>query len=400
MKSCLRRLIGLLIFGAGVGICGSASISNAAAWEATSSWDESHEAAYSAWVEKNWTQDVFKKGPLAGVETDCAEATYSMRALYAFENHLPFRISDGGHSTWGENTSAFDQIVAPEKRFRAFLDEVFRRTSTATLPRDTIPIAIARKSLRAGTIYVEPSVHSYQIVGVSRQGVPTLMSSTVPRKNRILFQTNAFPFYRPRSEDASDGYRAFRWPEELNKPVTQLSRANQEQYSIAGNVMQFAEQARERLALQDESLAERVDRELTNICYFTQERAFMVTNSFVKRLHMAPHCYVGGEKDDHSTTTRDRVLKDYFVTFRSLRSDPRWPALDESHKQRLMAVFVAGVELDRPDALCTVPLGTVSPSMLELHEVWSAIEGNRISSDPNVSILARWGLEAPVSMCK
>lgn len=64
---------------------------SAAVWSTDKVWNEENELAYSKWVETSWTNDVFTnaRSPLYGLKTDCADASYAMRAYYAFLNGLP-----------------------------------------------------------------------------------------------------------------------------------------------------------------------------------------------------------------------------------------------------------------------------------------------------------------------
>ncbi|RYZ93117.1 MAG: hypothetical protein EOP06_02115, partial [Proteobacteria bacterium] len=315
----------------------------ASVWPVNQAWSTANEHKYSTWVEQNWTQDIFKKGILNGLETDCADATYAMRALYSYENGLPFRVSSKNGEVWGEDTREFDSVSDSRERFRRFLKKMFDLTNTSTLGQDTYPVSLSRESLRAGTVYVEPNEHSYQIVGLTPEGVPVLLNSTTPKMGRVLFRTLSFPFYRPESKSFSDGYRAFRWPEELGVPVRTIKRANFGQYAVTGNVLEFAEKARRVLQLRDETLAQRIDRELTNVCYFARERAFLVVKAHLKRTDQPGQCLRGSVLEDHSTVIRDRRLTEYFQSLRSLRSDPRWETLDSSHRKTLLAIFIPGL---------------------------------------------------------
>ncbi|MES2854748.1 MAG: hypothetical protein V4692_02740 [Bdellovibrionota bacterium] len=392
----MKKLGSALLF---VGmLVGATSPAHADVWKAENSWSTTWEDRYSKWVEAEWTQDVFKRGPLEGLETDCADATYAMRALFAQQNRLPFQVTTREGKVVSQSTSRFDDRKLETDRFRTFLKYVFDETNTKTLANDTYPIAMQRSSLRPGTLYLATGEHSYQVTSLSQYGVPVLLSSTTPIANRVLFRMSSFPFYRPETKDARDGYRAFRWPNEVGLNVRKISRASFEQYAISGNVMEFAEAAKKRLAVSIEPLDEQIDRQLTNICYFTRERAYGVVQAYLALTKKSDRCFSASERDEYSTEIRDSRIKDYFQLFRSLRDDPRWSDLRSAQKQKFLAVFIKDVP--EVSDLCRIPLGIPDPVDLSLYDVWQATRDAKLVPDPTVSIRARWGLEPAVSMCR
>ncbi|MGZ3695577.1 MAG: hypothetical protein ACXWQO_15815, partial [Bdellovibrionota bacterium] len=68
----------------------------AAVWAVRNQWDDSWEAKYQAWVTRSWNVDIFThpNSPYVGLLPDCADAVYSMRAIFASENGLPFAVVD------------------------------------------------------------------------------------------------------------------------------------------------------------------------------------------------------------------------------------------------------------------------------------------------------------------
>ena len=66
----------------------------ASIWESTKIWTIEEEDRYSNWVKENWKADIFinPDSPYFAIPTDCADAAYAMRIIYAFENKLPFKI--------------------------------------------------------------------------------------------------------------------------------------------------------------------------------------------------------------------------------------------------------------------------------------------------------------------
>lgn len=130
------------------------SIGQAAVWQHDHEWTEHDENAYAEWVKTKFNPEIFwRTGAYPNVSTDCADAVYGMRMIYAFENKLPFVIRSGGGFLSNE-TSRYDAIQDPRARFRAFMKNVMDITNTTTLSDDTYPIEISREAITPGTMHL------------------------------------------------------------------------------------------------------------------------------------------------------------------------------------------------------------------------------------------------------
>ncbi|MCK6595573.1 MAG: hypothetical protein L6Q33_10260, partial [Bacteriovoracaceae bacterium] len=78
---------------------------NAVIWEDTRSWTLADEENFSAWMQSpavNETMFTDSKSRYYGVNTDCADTAYAFRAIFAFENGLPFAITNPSGSRSGK----------------------------------------------------------------------------------------------------------------------------------------------------------------------------------------------------------------------------------------------------------------------------------------------------------
>ncbi len=356
-------------------------------------WAASDENNYSHWVETSWTNDVFTnpKSILYNLKTDCADASYAMRAFYAFQNGLPvyFRRHDG--NPVNQTMTMFDNIKDSNQRFRAYLNYLFDATSTYTLGRDTYPIAITREQLRAGTVYVSPGIHSYQITGLDQYGIPQTLSSTVPRKERLLFSHYGFPFYIPQDiKNKRDGFRAF---------ITKNNPAVYEQYDIGqqygDDFLAYQKTMIQKLKLEAEPFEKRITRIKGNLCFFSRERAVLVADAFVKHQEKGGACFGPADFDDYSTYIRDKKLKSYFTEFKKMTTEPGWQNTSLEAKHMLLSAFLE--EISSGD--CSVETSLPRKPIISLSEIFSALESGRIVSDPNATMAQRWGLEPYAPQC-
>jgi hypothetical protein len=362
--------------------------SYSAVWPVTRSWTENSENEYSHWVQKNWTNDIFTNpgSDLFGLKTDCADASYAMRAYYAFQNGLPVYFHGYGGQRVDQSMTQFDYISDPLNRFRAYLNFLFDATSTHTLSRDTYPVAIDRSEVRAGIVYVSPGIHSYQIIGLDEFGIPETLSSTVPREERLLFFHHGFPFYIPSDEKKfEDGFRAFK-----NGSPQSESRQQYEIGKQAGDdFIRYQSLMIKKLSKKTEPFERKIKRIKNNLCFFSRERAVLVADAFVAHKAQSNKCFAPGPFDDYSTYIRDRKLKYYFNEFKSMTKEKEWQNTKKETKEILLSTFLTEI----PDNECTVETSLPLKPILRLSEIYKTIEENKLVSDPNATMAQRWGLE-------
>lgn len=359
-------------------------------WEVEQHWDQNWEKQYSSWVEKNWQQDIFtnESSLLYNLKTDCADASYAMRATFSYLHKLPFQFTSSSGRKINQASIVFDQVGNKDQRFRLFLEYVFTNTNTQTLSVDTYPVAISRETLRPGMLYVAPGIHSYQVIKLDIYGNIQTLSSTVPKAVRVLFLNHSFPFYLPSDfHKFSDGFRAFRWPEGLNpnesKDQFDISRQAQGSFIVYSNQLIF------RLSLKSEPLEFKIKRHLESLCYYARERSVLVAQAYVKKLARKGSCLDRSQFEDYSTYQRDSRLKEYFNYLQSLKSDLDWQTLPEELKARYLSLFNNYYQ----DSFCQIETSWPGKPLLSLYEIRQALVAGKLVANPNADIEQRWGLK-------
>lgn len=392
---------------AAVLLFGLTGISQAAVWQVKHKWDDSWDLMYSQWMEKNWKTDFFmdKKRPaFYKLKHDCGDAAYFARIAFAWENKLPFVIHDPLHrgKLLSQATRDFNKVPAGVKRLRAFMNFIAERVSTSSLPADTYPIRL--KSIRPGDLYVSPGNHNYQIVGVSDSGVLTLLSSTTPRKVRYLLQFQGFPMFVPHDEKRMrDGYRRFRRPQDINKPMKALPDFSNEQYKLAKaagyQFSRFSYALKVMLSKRPETSAETIKRMVGEMCNLVRERHDYVQEGFAyheKLRKLGRRCMNREEYYHYSTNNRDIRLGALFSQNRRKMNQLMMAGADPG----MMAILEGIFQPDAPNdeisqtlrSLCSVESGVPFYPVLDLRDVWLAIWTGQLTSDPNAPLAYRWGL--------
>ncbi len=381
----------------------------AAVWESFNQWDNSWEQRYSDWVKAEWNQYIFsdEKSPYYGIATDCADASYAMRIIFAYENNLTFAAHDAtrksSKNVISNKMKRFDKHPAGFPRLKAFINFISAVLYTANLSDDTVPVALNTEALIPGIIYVKPKVHSYQIKEWSAQGIPVTINSTTPYSVKDMHKYLSFPSYIPEDTvNFTDGYRRFKRPNELHKPTSSLPGYSIEQFTASEhydfNNNDFNEYVISRTSTQPETKYEKVRRLMFNICYSTYNRASVINEStayFNKIRSQGRQCMNYSEFDQYSTFTRDKRLKDYFVRLQDyLTSTDNLRGEKFPLKQYAIDLFKNDsrtYKRSREQFLefCSVPYK--SGAELTVREIWQRIDNNLLVQNPNTTNDWRWG---------
>lgn len=395
------------------------SSAQAAVWTtANNYWNDGWEAKYQEWVTKEWKPDFFlskAKPQYYGIAHDCADAIYLMRAVFAYENKLPFKVHNTLHKgKYFSNTMTEWDKLPEDQRFKAFSAYMNDRVGTRSLPVDSFPIALDQ--IRAGDLYVEPGTHSYAMNGITETGITAIMSSTTPASPKMMIQLYSFPFFIPHDiTGMTDGYRRFKWPRNIDKPSQQQPGFSNEQYVLAEKVGQnyipFTEEIAKKLRRREEPLEEKSMRLLHSLCSFAKERVNYVNDGlgFVIRLRSEGKrsCLTAAEYDQYSTPSRDKRLKRFFEEVRSIAYSGGKLKEDEVNAQILARTIFhpelpEGLveELDKFCGLAIYPGDDVKH--ISLRQLWQSIEAGKISSDPHANFDQRWGISPNnyVGTCK
>ena len=388
-------------------------VANAAVWKSKNKWNNQWENTYRAWVKKNWTEEFFmdKKKPIYyKYATDCADAVYAMRLVFAYEHKLPFVIHNTqrgkkkerrGPRYISNSMKRWDRLPKA-KRVRKFMDYVADMTSTKTLGVDTYPIAL--NQIKPGDIYAAPGVHSYQIVNVTEAGVAEVMSSTTPKAPRFLDRVESFPFYVPEdSKRHRDGSRRFIQPQNIKKPLKKQPGFSTEQYKIAAavkyNYVRFTDIIASALGKRAEKPDEKTLRLLIALCMYANDRSVYVYDALWHLQSIRKkgrRCMNAREYDSYSTPSRDRRLKAFFDAvgnhfkkvqkYRPNTQPQRWARILFAKKRP------SPLEAKELNNFCMVQMSLGEKYFMPLRELRANLEAGMLVSDPNAPLEYRWGV--------
>ncbi|MBS1970373.1 MAG: hypothetical protein JSU04_08695 [Bdellovibrionales bacterium] len=376
----------------------------AAVWQDEHEWNADWEQRYSQWVHSSFNEEVFVSGRYKGIETDCSDAVYAARVIFAYENKLPFVIRDstGGGNRVSNKMSRFDGISDPLQRARRFIAYVGDVTSTKTMASDTYPVAINRRNVKAGTVWSRPSRrenniirrivrgnsgdpgHAETVKTVSETGVLTLIGSTVPKAVRPLHTTTSMVFMPVGTET---GLRNWMQPDYYNRSRSELPGYSMEQFNSLGSdggsrsLRRWNNDVQRRLALREETHAEAVQRQVDDVCGLVNDRVALIAESEKRRHQLGSSCMDREDYDSYSTPSRDKRIKE---------------TLDQL-EQTVGVSNVAGVQR----YLGSCPAIRIAPGKsISLYDFCVALEAGRVSSNPNHDFEARWGLGKDFKMCR
>lgn len=366
----------------------------ASVWDAQNKWSPQYESAFATWVKTTFNQNIFLTGPYGNLPTDCADAGYGARLIFAYENKLPFVIKDstGGEALITNEMQRFDQIQDSHQRFLKFAHYIFAITGTYTMPFDTYPMEINREWLKPGAInllYIPPSSipsnlssHVEVVKDILDTGVVTFISSTVPQAVRKLKVTTGFNMS---PSNTMSGLRNWKSPENYQMRQENIPGYSAEQFSFGWS---FGESVTDRLKFRTETPNEKRQRIANNFCAQITERVEVVTESEKKRAYLdrrERRCFNKAEYEDYSTPSRDKKLK---LTVESLvRVTKPEGEITESD------ILAESSFLNKCGMLDYAP----GKKMTATEAARRAYLG-MLSSDPNQLIAARWGDEPAQSI--
>jgi len=381
----------------------SAAFAQAAVWHEEHSWDSEWEGKYADWIRNSFNEEIFVSGRYKGLPTDCSDAVYAARVIFAYENKLPYVIRDssGGENRISNRMSRFDSISDPLQRARKFIAYVADMTSTKTMPSDTFPVAINRKNVHAGTVWSRPSRrennffrrivrgnstdpgHAEIVKKVSDTGVLTLMGSTVPKAVRQLHTTTSL-VYMP--DGSSTGLRNWMQPDYYNRAKAELPGYSLEQFNSIGgegnnrSLRRWNNEVQRRLALREETHDESIVRQVDDVCGLVNDRVDIILESEAKRRQLGG-CMDRDDYESYSTPSRDKRIKETITLL-------------------MQTLGVSDVRsLDRYFARC--PDIRIAPGRkMSLSDFASRLMSGQVSSNPNHGFDARWGLGSSLKFCR
>jgi hypothetical protein len=324
---------------------------SAAVWPSENTWNDQWEASYREWVHVHGKSDLFSReknpdgtpNPYFGIRVDCADLVYSLRAIFSYENNLPFVIVNpvsSRFSTISNEITRFDSAPSGLARFRKFLPWIYDLVSTHGLARDTYSVPFT--GVGSGTIILtsRKNHHSWTITNVSTTGNPTLVfNSTVGRKSGFLVQErkswpNPYWIFEPEGGEGTSrpitlvyrpgsyaGFRYWRSPDHLALPEFDVPGYSESQFSVGiGN---WKNTAQAHLAKSAETIDQVVRRLLSDACADFQQRVTAVAEAEAYKKDLATAnpstavCLNAAQFDELSTPSRDRRFVDGLILARA-----------------------------------------------------------------------------------
>lgn len=390
-------------------------------WTATQEWSPAWEQAYSQWVKSEWNVDFFarktlpngQKNPYHGLRVDCADTVYSMRLIFAYENKLPFVVQDPTttNATISNRMGRWDGKNEIE-RVRQFLYYIYNMMSTRSLANDTYPVAISNEAIRAGTLIktTAKNHHSWTVKDILPIGVPWLVYNSVlgAGTSLTLKQRQSWPnpdwvFEGDATPAGTAGFRAFRNPEYINKPVWTVPGYSEEQYRIP--LAQWNATLQKRLALRQETDSQLTSRLLKGICDGAVDRINSVNEGLQFLKTFKNKCMDYPNYDNFSTPSRDRRIFDDLISLRqaykAIQLKNQGRDLDSNLKAQLNKIFPAILKTTSEEARLMVAQGNSQASLcainyapgktIDLAEFKRRMFLGHLSNNPHDNLEQRWG---------
>jgi hypothetical protein len=393
---------------------------SAAVWEDTESWSLAYEQKFVEWMGSTAVREGMftnTSSPYYGVNTDCADTAYALRAVFAFENKLPFAIINPSGSrdiskSLNNKTSKFDYAGPENKRLVALITEIGESVGTENLTRyDTYPVAI--KSIKGGTLFTYKMKarfgkfirHAYNIKTVNPIGSYDVIYSTQANhaKRGDLLRRRDRDFENLPSDPW--GFRRFKWPEHLGKDLSvipaELEPSN-EQFALANSMGgSFFKYVSKQLATTTESSGERLSRVFNNVCQEAQARIMYVNEALEYAKKTGNACMDYANFDAYSTPARDGALKDIFLNLESTFKGAKVQGGADPVILAFADYIFTGKGAVQAELLAACPIAYRPGTTIDLATFWNRMKNDRMSSHPNDIVEVRWGeTTKPLTKCK
>jgi hypothetical protein len=346
-------------------------------------WTVEEEYRFGKWVDENITEDFFIHHK---IPTDCADAVYAIRWIYARINHLPAAATtkDGrliGHWSTDWKHLPMDAEWHKDERFRAALLYLFPKTWTGTLPHDTYSVRISPDSITPGALFLVTESHTGIIGHVSLDGSHAHPLQTWESALPVKVQKLSLRYFfsgRPESK-ARSGLVKFRWPVSENGewkylPVKEHPFYSEEQYDpdFYKGYTDFTEAVARRIDPTNYGPMEKTVKILKTITRFLRERVPIVLTGYQQ-------CGNGGCPqaselwEIYSTQGRDGMI---ILMMDHLSQIIELNHLDKGGVKEMMDAITIDISENR----------SVTFYDVYQNHLW-------LSSHPEDSIEARWGLK-------
>lgn len=378
-------------------------------WTIENSWDESWEIKWSEWVESDsFQRGIFynEESPYYGIKTDCTDALIALRAIFSYENKLPFSVKLNKQGLRiAQDTDRFNESERPLKALIEYIGQEIGTDGFARL--NTYPVAF--KDLRPGDFYLSKwkrkekwLFHGEIIKKILETGHLMTFYSTSPVAKRRLAQREGYPAKLFTGKPF--GFRRF-----LREDQNFLNLANNDQYKVLErDPSRFFSTLGQTLRQREDTFNENLYRRIGNLCRSLEDRKYEV-NAAINYVKSVGHrCLNRSEYHAYSTPSRDGTLyKDLNRLMNGWKRIRKTSVINEIDK-RLILFLEYLIRKDRSEAakqahreVCLdFQEGEVlSPKNYTLKNFFDGKYNNKISSHPNDSFEARWGLSPSKTSC-
>ncbi|QDK37261.1 hypothetical protein [Bdellovibrio sp. NC01] len=379
-----------------------------AVWTVTRSWTPADEDRFAVFLEKEWQTDVFTnpQSKLYGIKTDCADAVYAARAVFAAREGLPVQFSDVTRSG-----SYFTQAMTrwdsqpQDQRVRSFIIYISDMVSTYTLESDTYPVTIDKQYFKPGVIFLSPILtesqrratgfhggHAEYIKSIDDIGFSEAISSTSPKAVRTL-SLNKNPYMAPFT--LNGGFRKWRQPGQFGVSNSALPGYGMDQFKLADwaplklitrrQIYQWHESIRRLMRTRVPSFDERVDIVVDSICSLLTTRAELVIDGWSKVTKNGNQCLPPDLADEYSTDTRDQRIRGSYFQLGDLYD---W-------KKREDGDDIMGSVEDAQPKLEKCQIQYWPGRFMNTWELWARVRDGQLASSAYYAPAVRWGFRAP-----
>ncbi len=385
-------------------------------WVDTQKWNNDWEAKFATWMQSSAVQErlfVDARSPYAGIVADCADAAYAFRAIFAYENGLPFAIRNPSGARAGQPAYAnfnnridrFNYVRDPNKRVVAFLNYIGSSVGSENLTRnDTFPVAISQ--LRSGDMFSYRITarfnnfirHVYNIKNINPTGSFDVIYSTqaIADKNLPMIRRREREFVHL-PHDAW-GFRRFRWPEYIGQPISAIPASlgnSNEQYDLVRQYGDgFFRQIKRQLSTITETPDARMKRAMNNLCIESQARIEFVDQGLSFMASINGRCMDYAQFDAYSTPARDGALAQVFErtrdTYQEILRNREDGQVSRQWLQFAKAIF-NGERGSESELTSFCPITYKRGTTINLAELRARIVAGKLSSHPNDTVEHRWG---------
>jgi len=414
-------------------------VSSAKVWQHQNRWDTTWENKYSEWFfSKKVRKDLFisTKSPYYGMLVDCADVAYVMRAIFSYENQLPFAVvnpssarrnpdSRKNYRVISNLTSRFDHIKDAGERFIGFINYLGTVLDSKTLKdNDTYPVALDK--IKPGDIFhfVEthketPVRHTLLIKNIDSSGNFDLIYSTqsikknneqyfIARKENgnkplkdfyprlLMYKKKQAIYHKPNNE--SGGFRRFIWPRYLRTEANNYPpefNYSREQFLLAAKTTrkEFFQHIKTLHKTQTDVPNNILNHQLVNICKRARDRVRQVNEALTFLSNEKNNsCMNFNEFDTYSTPARDMELKlafeDLIDTWSQFENKKQTQEVYTVYKKIITSIINNN---DNQTVKQFCPIHYKEKTVISLSDLYARIKNGQMSSDPHDTVAARWG---------